>query len=314
MKKTLLSLFTILAFGSTKAQTLYSYGFDTTNNFVTDGWITQNSSGSATATIWALATYDGTDDTAPFGGLTNLGQAGGQNSFALVNYTSTTGAHTINNWLISPVVNVQNGDVVTFYTRIGLDVADGDPASFADRLQLRMSTTGAASTTPAAGPNQVGTFTTLLADVNPDLTLTDYPTSWDNGLITVTISGLSGPTDVKFGFRYYVTNGGPTGANSDIIGIDSFEVNRPTAGTRDFFASNFSIAPNPVKDIFNLASKNSATINNVTVVDINGRIVSQMNVSDLNNVQVNIADLKAGVYFVKAKSELGIGTSKIIKE
>ncbi|RZJ29152.1 MAG: T9SS type A sorting domain-containing protein [Flavobacterium sp.] len=315
MKKTLLALLLVAA-GGVQAQNLYSYGFDpTVNDLAVDGWVTLNRSASPTATVWTLASYDGTDDTAPFGGLSTPGQDGAENSFALVNYTSTSGGatSTISNWLFTPTIEVQNGDVVTFYTRIGKNTTPEDPdASYADRLQLRMSTTGDASTQPTAGPTQLGSYTTLLADVNPNLTLTDYPTSWDTGLITSTISGLAGPTMVKFAFRYFVTNAGPSGANSDIIGIDTFSVDRPTAGTSDFFATNFRMYPNPASSVINLSSA-TTQIQSAQLTDVNGRIVKNVSFNGVSEAQINIADLNTGVYFLKVQSALGTGTAKVIK-
>ena len=211
--------------------------------------------------------------------------------------------------MFSPIVNVQNGDVVTFYTRIG----KFGSASYPDNLQLRMSTNGAFTTDPAADPFAVGDYTNLLAEVNPNLDLTSYPTTWTQ--YSYTVAGLTGPSDVKFAFRYFVTDGGANGNNSDIIGIDSFSVARPTAANQDFFSSNFSLSPNPVKDIFTVNAKNNIAIQNIKVVDINGRIVNELNnINSSDAMQVNIGELNAGVYFVKVQTELGVGTSKIIKK
>lgn len=332
MKKILL-LFILPFIG--QAQVLYNYGFSspTATMVGADGWSRTNQSTSPSATLWTVASYspvvvnsaatpavrnlpfsdvevaDGETSPAP------NGQAGGANSFALVNFTSTsstaaTGA-TISNWLISPLVEVQNGDVVTFYTRLGkIPGSAGNP--YPDRLQLRMSTDGTFSTDPAGGPTNVGTYTVLLNDVNPTLTTTGYPQTWT--MYTATITGLPVATSVKFAFRYFVTNGGSNGANSDIIGIDSFSVNRPLANTQNFFASNFSIQPNPVNDVFTLTSKNGVALEKVNIIDINGRIVNEVNVSGAESVQINVSDLTAGVYFVKVQSDLGVGTSKIIKK
>lgn len=309
MKK-LLYLFVLLPFIGF-SQNQFAFGFDgTTAAMISAGWqVTNQSSPVYTgAPTWSIPA------SAPTTTFTGGGQAGGGTSFALINYTSTgtsssTGSGTISNWLITPSINVQNGDVVSFYTRIG---RDGGAAAYADRLQLRMSTAGGFSALPSGGATGLGDFTNLLVDVNPDLDLVTYPTAWAQ--YTYTITGLSGPTDCMFAFRYFVTNGGPTGANSDIIGIDTFSVDRPVASTQDFFASNFSIQPNPVKDIFTLTAKNSAAIQNVKVLDLNGRVVNEMNVSGADNAQVNISDLNSGVYFVKVQTEAGVGTSKIIKK
>jgi hypothetical protein len=328
MMKKLLYLLLILPLVGISQTNVYSYDFSspTATMVGTDGWIRTNQSTSASTTaLWSVASYAAGTVTAtapatPFQDQAYavgdaypipLGQDGGENGFALVNYASTTSTATsgatISNWLISPVVNVENGDVVTFYTRIGKPSA----ASFADRLQFRMSTTGANSTAPSTGPTGVGSFTNLLVDVNPNLNLTDYPFVWTQYSYTVT--GLNAPTDIKFAFRYFVTNGGTNGSNSDIIGIDTFSVDRPTASAQDFFASNFTLYPNPVKSIINLSSTNGSSIDNVKLTDINGRIVSDTNFSSTQNAEINVANLAAGVYFVKIQSEKGIGTTKIVK-
>ncbi|MFY7739140.1 MAG: choice-of-anchor J domain-containing protein [Flavobacterium sp.] len=308
MKKLLLLLCFAPFLG--QSQVVYSFGFDgTTAAMLTAGWeVTNQSSPVYTgAPTWSIPA------TAPTTTFAGGGQAGGGTSFALINYTSTgtsstAGTGTISNWLISPAVDVQNGDVVSFYTRIGRNAA----ALYADRLQLRMSTAGAFTSLPSGGATGLGDFTNLLVDVNPDYDLTSYPTAW--GQYTYTVTGLSGLTNVRFAFRYFVEDGGPGGANSDIIGLDTFLVDRPAANTQDFFTGNFAIQPNPVSDVFTLNTKNGVAIEKVEVLDINGRIVSQVNGSSTEALQVNVSDLNSGVYFVRVQSDLGVGTSKIIKK
>lgn len=303
MMRKLLYLFVLTPFLGISQTNVYNYGFSgTTADMTTAGWTQVNRSSPTGASTFLVPTAA---NTAFVGG----GYTGGSTSFVLVNYNSTTGAGTISNWLFTPVITVQNGDVVSFYTRKG---GDGTTTIYPDNLQFRMSTNGAFTADPATGATSLGDYTNLLVEVNPGLTETDYPFTWTQ--YTYTITGLSGPTDVKFAFRYYVTDGGPSGNNSDIIGIDDFSVDRPTASNQDFFASNFSIQPNPVKDIFTLTAKNSAAIQNVKVLDLNGRVVNEMNVSGADNAQVNISDLNSGVYFVKVQTEAGVGTSKIIKK
>ena len=302
----LLLLFTSFS----QAQNLFSFGFDgATADMITAGWQRANLSNPAGTALWSIPS------TAPTTTFAGGGQAGGSTSFSLVNYTSVaaSSAGTISNWLITPVINVKNGDVVTFYTRIGRNVAAGGSASYADNLQLRMSTAGASGVIPSVDENDLGDFTTLCNEVNPNLDLTIYPLSWTQ--YSYSVSGLSGPTDCMFAFRYYVTDGGPSGANSDIIGIDTFSVDRPTANTQSFFTNNFSIQPNPVNDVFSVTTKNNVAIDNIKVMDINGRIVSETNNTNGSDaMQVNISELNVGVYFVKVQSELGVGTSKIIKK
>jgi hypothetical protein len=136
---------------------------------------------------------------------------GASNSYVGANFDNTGNTGTISNWLIMPNVNLNNGDVLTFYTRKVASI-------FPDRLQVRMSTSGA-STNVGSLATDVGDFTTLLLDINQSLTSTGYPNLWTQ--YTVTISGLSNPVSGRLAFRYFVTNAGQSGANSDYIGIDA---------------------------------------------------------------------------------------------
>ena len=328
MKKLLLSLSLVLTIASVHAQNQYSYNFGgVTADLTTAGFIRTNQSTSASATtLWSIANYAAGTATATNGGqfqnqVYTTGQAypapngqnGSPNGFALVNYTSTTSAAvtgaTISNWLTTPSITVQNGDVVSFYTRVGSFKANGT-TDYADRLELRMSTNGDFSVVPSTGPTDLGDFTTLLVTVNPTLSIAAnaYPQTWTQ--YTATITGLVGSTTAKFAFRYFVTDGGPNGNNSSLIGIDTFSVDRPLA-TADFFSQNFAVYPNPADNVLNITSKNNVEINAAQITDMNGRVVKNTNGTVS---QINIADLTAGVYFLKLNSAQGTGTTKIIKK
>lgn len=293
MKKTLL-LFFFFGASYLNAQVLISETFDDITTLPTNGWILSNLANNVGSTTWfqgnpdVFSAYSGTTD-----------------SYIGANYNSITGSGRISTWLFTPpLTGIQNGDIISFYTRTTIN-----PADFADRLELRIST--AATEQMPTGPNNVGSFTILALSVNPDMNVDDYPAEWTQ--YSFTVSGLTAPANGRVALRYHVQQGGPNGANSNFIGIDDFAITR-TLSTNDFFSQNFSIAPNPVKTSFNLTTKNGATAENVKVIDMNGRIVSNTNVSGLDSIQINIADLSAGVYYVKVQSEVGVGTSKIIKQ
>lgn len=187
-----------------KAQS-FTEGFDTvTSNTATPlpNWTAVNNSAPVGTTGW----FQGNIAVFP-------AQAGAAtNSYIGANFNNTTGSGNISNWLIAPVRTFKNGDTISFYTRTGVGSA------FPDRLQLRLSTAGA-STNVGATDTSVGDFTVLLLDINPTLAAGGYPEAWTQS--TATISGLAGPTSGRFAFRYFVTNGGPSGANSNYIGIDT---------------------------------------------------------------------------------------------
>ena len=166
------------------------------------GWTVQNNSVPVGTTGW----FQGNSTVFP-------AQAGAATSYIGANFNNTTGTNTISNWLIAPNRTMSNGDVYQFWTR----TTTANP--FPDRLQVRLSTAGA-STNVGTGPTGLGDFTTLLLDINPSYELGVYPEVWTE--FTITISGLGGPTSGRLAFRYFVEMGGPTGDNSNYIGIDTF--------------------------------------------------------------------------------------------
>ncbi len=127
--------------------------------------------------------------------------------------TDAVGTGDISNWLIAPMRTLKNGDVIHFYTTTV--VGSLRP----DRLQVLLSTNGA-SADVGLSELTTGDFTTVLLDINPSLTVGGYPETWTG--YTITLSGLPAlGVDGRFAFRYFVSNGGFAGANSQYIGLDS---------------------------------------------------------------------------------------------
>ncbi len=141
---------------------------------------------------------------------------GSGDSFIGVGYQSSSASTpvTLSNWAITPTRTFNNGDIVTFYTRR----VDVNPV-FPDRIEVRLSEDGN-NLDIGFAPEDVGTFSTLLLTINPALSSSGYPSAWTQ--YTISITGLNGPTNGRIGFRYYVTDGGPGGSNSNYIGIDSY--------------------------------------------------------------------------------------------
>ena len=167
--------------------------------------------GVGTGTVTSDNVWDFRNDSAPAGlsdwfngNLAVFGPQAGA-GYVGVNFQSTSGVGTISNWLMSQVRTFNNGDTISFYTRTV------DTPFFPDRLHLKLSTSGAS--TAAAS------FSTNLVSVNNGLTTGGYPNTWTQ--FSVTLTGLGGPTSGRFAFHYDVPNGGPNGANSDYIGVDT---------------------------------------------------------------------------------------------
>ncbi|MBK7944426.1 MAG: T9SS type A sorting domain-containing protein [Flavobacteriales bacterium] len=195
----------------TPPATLINENFTSLAGALGSGWAQQNLSTTiGTPPTW----FQGNDVTFP----ANSAPATG---YAAANFNNTTGTNTISNWLFTPQVLLQNGAQFSFYTR---EVTGN---IFPDRLQVRMSTNGA-SVNAGANATSVGDFTTLLLDINPTLVTGVYPQTWTQ--FTITVSGLGSPVNGRFAFRYFVTNGGPSGANSNYIGIDDVQYVLPASG------------------------------------------------------------------------------------
>lgn len=289
MKK-ITTLFLGLIISTISYAQLISESFDDVTTLPGDGWSQINVSETVGASDW----FQG--NPASFNA--NSGPA---SAYIGANFNNTdTG--TISNWLISPVVNVENGDVITFYTRTGT------PANWADRLQVRISDTGGSSTDPT-NFSDVGSYTDLLLDINPTLVLGVYPETWTQQ--TINISGLTGATDVRIAFRYYVADGGPAGTNSNYIGIDDVVVTS-TLGTNDFKKNQLSHFYDKANGVLKLESS-TLNLKNVAVYNILGQNVLSKSLTSLNE-NINLNSLNDGIYVVKIKVGDGEKTIKLLKQ
>lgn len=198
-----------LAFAGSASAASLTESFD---GGVPGGWTVTNNSSPVGTTNW----FQGNP-------LVFDAHSGDPDSYVGANFNNTAGVGDISNWLILPTMSYSNGDTVSFYTRTA------DASNWPDRLELRFSATG--GTDVGASANSVGSFTTLLLSVNPDLDLGGYPEAW--ALQSVVISGLAGPTNGAVAFRYFVPDGGPAGDNSNYIGIDTMTITAavPEPGT-----------------------------------------------------------------------------------
>ena len=177
-------------------------GFDNITTLATNGWSLQNNSSPLGSTSW----FQGTSVA---GGGPFDAYDGAANGYIGANYNNTGTTGTISNWMITPVLDFGSGAALSFFTR------KASPDSYADRLEVRLSTNGA-STNVGTTATGVGDFATVLVSVNPNLVLGVYPTGWTQFLA----SSLPHNGQGRIAFRYFVTGGGSSGTASDYIGID----------------------------------------------------------------------------------------------
>jgi hypothetical protein len=74
-------------------------------------------------------------------------------------------------------------------------------------------------------------------------------------------------------------------------------------------SKSISISPNPVKEIININTKE--TIEQIRIIDLLGKVIWQQ-LGDLQ--QIDVAQLKEGIYLIQIQSQGKTLTQKFIKE
>ncbi len=175
--------------GYTESTVIFSDNFDVsdTNALKGRGWILYQYSQPVGITFW----FQG--NTGTFPQYEGTGYVG-------ANYNNTAGVGVINSWMVSPLIDMAVGDTITYWER------SPDGSTYPDSLYLKISPTGdpaASSFTIPVGGGQVST------------------TGWAQRRFVSTVSG-----SVRIALQYHVTNAGPSGSNSDYIGIDDLKILR----------------------------------------------------------------------------------------
>jgi len=118
--------------------------------------------------------------------------------------------------------------------------------------------------------------------------------------------------NIRVGFYHGGT--GNTGVGFLVVDNVKLVSNSETQNldTENFATASFSIYPNPATDIINI-SNNLDTIENVTITDLNGRVVKEV-IFGTDQAQINISDLAQGVYILNAISNGKTITEKIVKK
>lgn len=190
-----------------------------------------------------------------------------------------------NDWLISPQITLgPSGNVLSFWAK-SCDAFYG-----LERFKVGVSTTN--------------TLTSSFTVISPtpyevtadDVTWYEYTYDLDAYANTPVYISINCVSNDQFGFA-----------------VDDFKVTSNDLSTNTFFKNNFSVYPNPTKDLLEI-SGNSIVITEISMSDINGRIVKRVALNGTNNIQLDLNDLNQGVYFLKVYSDQGIGTSKVIKD
>ena len=190
-----------------------------------------------------------------------------------------------NDWLISPQITLgASGNNLSFWAK-PLNALYGE-----EKFNILVSTTDVS--------------TASFTQVNLSLVVTPSPNEWAEYTFNL---------DTYAGQPVYIAIQCVSDDQFALF-VDDFKVTTTAvASTQSFFANNFSVYPNPANNVLNLSVKNGLALNEVTMVDINGRTVKTITNALNSEMEINVSDLTSGVYILNVKTDEGIATSKFVK-
>lgn len=220
--------------------------------------------------------------------------------YVAANYNVVTGANNIDSWLVLPVVSggIQAGDSLYFYSR------SATGSTYPDSIRVMYS---ANDSVPEGTWTELGRFKT------------NTTTGWE-------LRGFPAPTSSangRFAIRYCVANGGPSGANSDYIGVDFIQIIRPSIGINKFetgipteykLEQNYPNPFNPVTMIkFSVPKSGNITLKVFNLIGKEVAVVVDENLSaGYYEVDFDASNMPSGIYFYKLEANNFTATKKMI--
>ncbi len=212
--------------------------FDSVGNLTLKGWVFQNNTSPVGQTGWRQGRYEEANQSkfayvGPYLGFPAYSAHNTPNDFVSCDVSCLGDASgnggNISAWLISPKLNMKNGDKISFYSRATDDALYYDPAT--DRMQVWANYTDGTANV-GKSDSGTGSFTKLLLDINPNRIYNSqggYPAKWTK--YTITISGIPGNDSIpagRFAFRYFNQDAGLQGGSGStgsyysptVVGVD----------------------------------------------------------------------------------------------
>lgn len=189
-------------------------------------------------------------------------------------------------WLVSPPVSLgASNNNVEFWVkqlsscygterfRVGVYVGTGTP------------TTGADFTIISPAPNVTAT------------------TSWV--LKTYSLAAYNNQT-IRIGIRNQ-------SADAYMLMVDDFKVTSSNLAVNEAFSSKFSVYPNPATNTIYISNTDGIQLNQISISDLNGRVVKTVKTDGMEQAEMNIGELSAGIYMMSIDSPQGKALKKIVK-
>lgn len=194
-----------------------------------------------------------------------------------------------NDWLISPVVQLGTGNVLTFWVKnlsncygnerykVGIYSGNGTPISSTDFVIVGGNPTPYSATYPNWAPRIV-----------------NIPASYNDQEIRIGIQCVS--------------------ADAYFFMVDDFKITATSLSVKDNFSAKFSMYPNPASTVVSISNLDKIAVNAVSISDMNGRIMKTVELGGVDTADITVSDLAVGMYFINITTEEGIATKKFIKK
>jgi len=201
-------------------------------------------------------------------------------------FNNTVGTAS-NNWLYTPAVSLQAGEQVTisFWERNA--TANGNRSL---RVTVGSSNSVEGQTT------QIYSNAALLNNVYAQITTPVW----------------TAPSTGIYYFGFNDNSAAATTAAATTMRFDTVNITS-VLGTNDFLSSNFSVFPNPVKNVINFSNNANAVVSLVEMTDLNGRVIKSQKVNATEG-QISVSDLATGMYMMKITTDQGVAVKKIVKQ
>ncbi len=155
---------------------------------------------------------------------------GPPDGYVASDFACVQGSNVIDNWLVLPPLNISVGDTFSFYIR-----AAADPF-FVDSVKVMYNPAG--DSLPAS-PGWIELDYFYVNEID-----------WERRTYTAPVASSMG----RWAIRYYIIDGGPSGANSDYIGIDQIDVipSSPVGIATTPVSFRLLLYPNPASNLLHI--------------------------------------------------------------
>ena len=103
-------------------------------------------------------------------------------------------------------------------------------------------------------------------------------------------------------------------ADAYFMMVDDFKVTSSNLAVNEVLSSKFSVYPNPTNGQIFLSNAEGISVSEISMTDLNGRVVKTVKLGDVTEASVDISDLSAGIYMMNISSEQGKAVKKIVRQ